>query len=192
MTKTQKIVYAFERIGQAIRVLQWRVHGNEGLSPLQQHVLRFILQHPQKLCTVSALASEFDVRRPTMSDTVKALVAKGLVKKQADSADARSYTIALSDDGQVYMEAMEDYVSEMQQPIDQLSPADQNQLFLTLTQIIHALNLKGIISIQRMCFTCRFYSSQGPGQAMCQLLGKPLPATELRLDCEDHMTITEA
>ena len=65
---------------------------------------------------------------------------------------------------------------------------DKVNLLLSLLDIIRHLNQTGIITIQRMCFSCQFYESNKNGQGhYCELLKTKLANTELRLDCPDHI-----
>jgi hypothetical protein len=55
--------------------------------------------------------------------------------------------------------------------------------------LIAALQNVGIITLARMCRTCRFFRpDHHPGGAPhhCALLDKPLAERELRLDCPEH------
>ncbi|RMF89135.1 MAG: MarR family transcriptional regulator, partial [Nitrospinota bacterium] len=59
-----------------------------------------------------------------------------------------------------------------------------------LMQLIESLQRAGIISLSRMCFTCRFFQPDTyPDPAAphhCRLMEKPLALSELRFDCPDH------
>ncbi len=95
----RKIVVALERISEAFRVLLWNESKENALSPIQIQALIFLLFHTADKCTISYLAKEFNLSKPTMSDSIKVLVQKGLVKKIADTEDSRSYNIALTASG---------------------------------------------------------------------------------------------
>ena len=96
-----KIVAGLERISQAFKVLLWNKAKQLGLSPIQIQILIFIAYHKNEYCNVSFLAQEFNVTKPTISDAVRALNKKNLIVKDHSSADNRSYSIFLSEQGKV-------------------------------------------------------------------------------------------
>ena len=59
-----------------------------------------ILRHVNKgICSVSDLASEKQISRPAISQSVDVLVNKGLITRQQDSHDRRFVKLALTDAG---------------------------------------------------------------------------------------------
>ena len=71
-----KIVAGLERLSQAFRTLLWEKAKEFGLSPIQIQVLIFIHYHSKEKSTVSYLAQEFNLTKPTISDAIKALEQK--------------------------------------------------------------------------------------------------------------------
>jgi len=94
-----KIVVGLERISEAFRALLWEYAKTIGLSPIQIQILIFVAYHREQLCTVSHLAKEFNLTKPTISDAVKALEKKGMISKHKTLVDSRSYFIALTEEG---------------------------------------------------------------------------------------------
>ncbi|HWK59593.1 MAG TPA: MarR family winged helix-turn-helix transcriptional regulator [Parapedobacter sp.] len=183
-----KIVASLERIAQAFRVLLWNESKTNGLSPIQMQVLIFLLHHGEEMRKVSYLASEFNMTKATISDTVKALEQKGLISKEYDQYDTRSYCIHLSAAGKAIAGRTALFTKELKAPIELLDADDKENLLLSLIGIIRHLNKTGIITIQRMCFTCSHYRP-GPGGNghFCQLINQSLAPTELRVDCPEHL-----
>ncbi|MGL5890677.1 MAG: MarR family winged helix-turn-helix transcriptional regulator, partial [Bacteroidia bacterium] len=94
-----KSVAALERISEAFRVLLWDENRRNGLSPVQNQVIVFLLHHSGAVCSVSSLAAEFNVSKPTMSDAVKVLEQKELIRREIANGDARSFLISLTAKG---------------------------------------------------------------------------------------------
>lgn len=188
-----KIVASLERISQAFRVLLWNESKEFSLSPIQIQVLIFLLHHSDEKRKVSYLAEEFNMTKPTISDTIKTLEQKQLIKKEYEPHDTRSYIINLTKKGKDIATQTSLFAKQIQIPIDKLHSTDKENLLLSLLDIIHHLNKSGIITIQRMCFTCHFYKSNNKGQEhFCELLNQKLAHTELRIDCEEHkLKLTE-
>ena len=145
------------------------------------------MHHSDEKRKVSYLADEFNMTKATISDTVKTLEQKQLIKKEYETNDTRSYIIHLTKKGNDLAEQTSLFAKQIQIPIDKLHATEKENLLLSLLDIIHHLNKSGIINIQRMCFTCHFYKSNKNGQEhFCGLLNTKLADTELRIDCAEH------
>jgi len=182
-----KIIASLERIGQAFRVLLWNQSKEFSLSPIQIQVLIFLLHHSEEKRKVSYLADEFNMTKATISDTIKTLEEKKLIEKEYDQRDIRSYIIHLTNKGKKVAEQTSLFTESIQTPVANLPPSDKENLLISLLDIIRHLNQSGIITIQRMCFTCSYYQLQKDGQKhFCNLLNQKLADTELRIDCPEH------
>jgi DNA-binding MarR family transcriptional regulator len=182
-----KIVASLERVSQAFRVLLWNESKEFSLSPIQVQVLIFLLYHAGEKRKVSYLANEFNMTKATVSDTVKTLEQKKLIKKEFEPHDTRSYIIQLTNKGREIAEKTSMFSKQIQIPIEKMHSTDKANLLLSLFDIIHHLNKSGIITIQRMCVTCHFYKTNKTGQEhFCGLLNTKLADNELRIDCAEH------
>ncbi len=180
-----KIVVALERLSGAFRVLLWNESKQNALSPIQIQILIFLLFHPGEKCKVSYLAQEFNMTKPTISDSVKSLLEKDLVKKYEDPLDIRSYTIGLTGAGKQAAMKSADFASAIEEPLNLISGEQKEAMLTGLLKIILELNRAGVITIQRMCFTCSNYSVVN-GNHYCKLLQARLANNELRVDCKEH------
>jgi len=167
--------------------LLWNECKEFSLTPIQVQLLIFLLHHSDEKRKVSYLADEFNMTKATISDTVKTLEQKQLIKKEYETNDTRSYIIHLTKKGNDLAEQTSLFAKQIQIPIDKLHATEKENLLLSLLDIIHHLNKSGIITIQRMCFTCHFYKSNKNGQEhFCGLLNTKLADTKLRIDCAEH------
>ena len=78
-----------------------------------------------------------------------------------------------------------DFSSPLKKQFDGFSQSELESLFGTLSQLIHKLNHKGILSVQRTCYGCKFYEKSQTGN-YCNLLQKELMTEEIRLDCPEY------
>ncbi len=179
-----KIVVGLERISEAFRVLLRQAGKTWGLSPIQIQILIFIKYHEEAYCGVSYLAKEFNVAKPTISDAVKSLEKKGLVKKSRDGADSRSFVIQLSSRGAKMVASLEDFAQPVTGVVRGLAEPEQERLFASISQIIYRLHLSGIISVQRTCYACKYFHTTDDGN-YCQLIQTKLEETDIRLDCPE-------
>jgi DNA-binding MarR family transcriptional regulator len=179
-----KIVVGFQRISEVFKILLWEKAKLVGLSPIQIQILIFIAYHKQELCNVSHLAREFNVTKPTISDAVRILDKKGLITKDLSSADSRSYSIQLSTSGKKIVAETENFADPLKNQLNGIQQQDLESLFETLTKLIYQLNSNGILTVQRICYGCKFYK-QIENKDFCNLMDKQLLNSEIRLDCAE-------
>lgn len=183
-----KIVDSLEKVAQAFRVLLWNQGKEHALSPLQVQILLYLLRQRPENRKVSALAAEFDMSKATISDTVKTLGQKGLIIREREEKDTRSFVIHLTERGRKIAETTSVFARQIRIPIRNMPQSDKENLLLSLMDIIRHLNRAGVITVQRMCATCAHYSPPEGGRPhFCNLLNQELHATDLRIDCPEHV-----
>ena len=180
-----RIVVALERISEAFRVLLWNESKENSLSPIQIQILIFIYFHSTEKCKVGYLADEFNMTKATISDSVKVLLSKELVTKETDPIDTRSFSLSLTNKGKKIAKKASLFASSIEQPIEKLTQEQKTIMLNGLLKLIYDLNKSGIITIQRMCFTCSNYQLE-KGVHYCKLLKSQLAENELRVDCPEH------
>lgn len=181
-----KITSGLERIASVFRVLLWEHAKTIGLSPIQIQIMIFVSYHDDTLCNVSHLAKEFNVSKPTISDSLKVLVQKGLIKKVPSEFDKRAFTAVLTLEGSAVVKETAIFANPIEASVNKLSNADKEQLFSTLKELIFGLNQVGIISVQRTCFGCHYYEKKTDGH-FCRFINKKLLDAELKIDCPDFI-----
>ena len=187
---SDKIVVGLERISEAFRVLLWDHAKKIGLSPIQIQLLIFLKYHAETLRNVSALALEFNMTKPTISDAIKMLDQKGLVQKSPGITDARSSIISLTSEGEKMVESVSSFASPIGDNLKQLDQKKLDSFYKSLVHLIYQLNQSGVISTQRTCFGCRFYEQRSKVH-YCHFLRRDLSDTQIRLDCKDFVQATD-
>lgn len=181
---SDRIVVGLERLSQAFKVLLWDKAKQLGLSPIQIQILIFVAYHEQGLNNVSLLAQEFNVTKPTVSDAVKILDKKGLIIKDYSSTDSRSYSISLSETGKAIVSETETFANPIKVLVNKFGDQEKSTFYQVLSKLIFQLNQADILTVQRMCYACKFYRKDDSGH-YCNYLEKPLRDTEIRLDCPE-------
>ncbi|MFA3783540.1 MarR family winged helix-turn-helix transcriptional regulator [Melioribacteraceae bacterium 4301-Me] len=182
-----RIVASLERISEAFRVLFWNESKKWGLSPIQLQILIFICTHSNEKCNITYLAKEFNMTKATISDAVKSLEEKSLIKRKINPNDYRSHSIELTTEGKKTVSKASYFANELEKSISSLNTNDKENLLLSLIDIIYNLTAAGVITVQRMCLTCIHYSKdEKSGEHFCKLLNKKLKNSELRIDCPEH------
>lgn len=185
----RRLADAFERLGHGLRSLAQRTAREHGLSPLQQQAVLALVRQPAARREVGALAAEFDVTTPTMSDAVTALERKGLVSR-SPGPDGRRRLLSLTDGGQEVARRLAPWDGPLLDAFARLPTEDRATTLHSLLQVIADLRRQGVVSVARTCTTCRFFESHAhPGSGAphhCHLLRAPLPLADLRTDCPEH------
>ncbi|MEP5613241.1 MAG: MarR family transcriptional regulator [Cyclobacteriaceae bacterium] len=181
-----RLIVGFERIAEVFRVLLWNHAKELGLSPIQIQLLIFLESHAIELCTVSHLAKEFNMTKPTISDAVKVLVQKDLITKVAGDGDARSYAMTLSKQGDQVIKQVKGFTTPLEKSVNELGKSEKEALYQSITKLIFQLNKDEIISVQRTCFACRFHEKKKEGH-YCHFIKEDLRDHEIRLDCGDFV-----
>ncbi len=185
-----KIVAALERLGQAFRVLLREKARAHGLSPIGAQILVYLLYHDVELRRVGQIAREFDLTPATVSDAVDALEAKGLVGREHWPEDRRVITLRLRPEGELLAAELSTWANVVGEPLENYPLEDREVVMRFLMGLIGSLQRSGVVTVARMCVTCRFFERDArPGTGSphhCRLLDVPLARSDLRIDCPEH------
>ncbi len=182
-----RILVALERLSEVFRILLWRETRDRALSPIQIQFLIFLLTHKASLRKVSVLAREFNLTQATVSDAVRVLEEKELIRRLNDPTDLRSHLIELTKKGKTLAAQMSSFANELLVPIRDLHRDDKEALLLSLLKIIRHLTDAGVIHPNRICLTCAHFRKAASGEKhFCTLLNARIGPGNLRVDCPDH------
>jgi DNA-binding MarR family transcriptional regulator len=185
-----KIVAALERLSQVFRVRLREVAWEHDLSPTQTQFLIYLLHHDVELRRVSQLAREFDLTQATVSDAVASLETKGLIKREEWPEDQRVVTLRLTPDGEKLATTLSRWADPISEHLEHFSPEEREAVMRFLIGLIGSLQRSGLITVARMCVTCKFFRQDiHPGEPSphhCGLLDVPLGRVDLRVDCPEH------
>lgn len=183
-----KIVAGLERLSQVFRILLWEKAKVHSLSPIQIQLLIFIHHHTADKTTISYLAQEFNFTKPTISDAIKVLEQKKLIKKLADAKDTRSFSIQLTAAGKKIVTETEHYTQPLTSLISKINGADKEVLWHHVSTLILQLNKLEVLSVQRTCFNCRHYTMKNKTH-FCNLLQQKLETHDIRIDCGEFQIL---
>jgi DNA-binding MarR family transcriptional regulator len=188
-----RIVAALERLSQVFRVRLGVEARRRNLSPIQAQFLIYMLHHDVELRRVSQLAREFDLTQATVSDAVASLETKGLLRREPWPEDRRVLTLRLTTEGDELATSLSDWAEPIREHLERFSPGEREAVMRFLMELAGSLQRSGLITVARMCVTCRFFRRDvRPGQTSphhCGLLDVPLGGHDLRVDCPEHEAI---
>lgn len=180
-----KIVAALDRIARGIRAHRQQVATEVGISPLQAELLRVIGEGVPPPATPGALAIELGVRQPTVSDSLRFLEAKGMLRRDPDPGDGRRTVVTLTVHGRAVFDRLGEADGVLRETVASLPDADRERTHLVLLEVIERMLRAGIIDVARTCTTCSFFQPGAP-TPHCGLLRIPLPPPALRINCPEY------
>lgn len=188
-----RIVAALERLSQVFRVQLREEARRRNLSPIQAQFLIYLLHHDVELRRVSQLAREFDLTQATVSDAVASLKTKGLLRREQWPDDRRVVTLRLTPDGEELASGLSRWADPIREHVEGFSPGERETVMRFLIELAGSLQRSGLITVARMCVTCRFFRRDvhpgGDSPHHCGLLDVPLGGSNLRVDCPEHEAV---
>ncbi|GIX03718.1 MAG: MarR family transcriptional regulator [Planctomycetaceae bacterium] len=184
-----KIVAALERMTHVFERELWHAAWQFRLSPTQAQILLH-LGRLQQGCNIQHLSGRFALRHATLSDSVKALCRRGLLKRQRDAQDGRAVTLTLTAAGKRVVRALSPWMQPIQNQVAAVTPNAKGVVLGFLLELIARCQAEGLVPLVPMCTTCvyfeadRYADPQAPHH--CKLLNQPLRLVELRVECPDH------
>ena len=185
-----RIVAALERLSQVFRVRLREEARERNLSPIQAQFLIYLLHHDVELRRASQLAKEFGLTQATVSDAVASLETKGFVRREQWPEDRRVVTLRLTPDGEKLALGLSNWAEPVREHLERFPPEEREAVMRFLMELAGSLQRSGLITVARMCVTCRFFRRDAhPREALphhCGLLDVPLGSPNLRVDCPEH------
>lgn len=192
----QRIAAGLARLGQVARHQFWSDAGGAdgGLNPTQAQILLHLGRQKGSPPRLAGLAAELGITPPTASDSVAALISKGLVSKGPVAGDARGVAIALTPAGLAQSSRLAERSNVLADVAASLPPAEQAALLRSLMAMVRDLQARGAIPAARMCASCRYFTPYAHTQPHgpvakphhCAFIDAPIGDGDLRLDCPDH------
>ncbi len=181
-----KITELLERISRIFKVLQWEVSKEYKISPIQIQFLIYIDTHPREFCNVSNLAREYFLKPSTVSDAISSLVKKGLIQKEINKKDKRSYSLKTTKKGEEIVKKILSWNKKIEETIQELTKKEKEEIYGLLLLLIKKLQERGFFQSLRICFTCKNFEEVNGKTPICKLTGKKIPFGEIKIDCLLH------
>ena len=185
---TQRITQGLAKISLAMRHNAWQQAGPRGLNPTQSQILVLLQQHP--MIGVGEVARQLAVTSASVSDSVRALVEKKLVKKTTSKKDTRAVTLSLTASGKAEAARNNTWPDLLSVAVDSMSDSERQIFVRSLVKMVRTLQESGKIPVSRMCVSCRFFKPDTyVAEALphhCDFVNAPFGDAQLRFDCPDH------
>lgn len=188
---TENILFGMEKINQINRILLWEIAKTENLGPIQIQFIEFIAHQPLKTSTISELAMEFNLKKPTVSDSIRNLEEKGFILKKRSHLDSRVYHLGLTSQGEEKICRIKQTFFILREVVNSFSAQDKQIISQFFIRLIMEMQKKGIIQGFRICLNCQ--NLQIGNQAdhanvwMCQLTKRCFSMNEMQLNCHHFL-----
>jgi DNA-binding MarR family transcriptional regulator len=189
-----RIANGLAKIALAIKSRAWREGGNQWLPPLQAQTLRLLLKRVGYATPVSLIAQDLAVTMPTVSEMLRVLMRKGMIKRVQSKDDHRVFNIELTVKGKREAARLSEWPYLLAATQD-LSQAEQVSLLRATIKVIRSLQEQGEISTARMCVTCRYFRPDAHQDEAnphhCEYVDAAFGDHLLRVDCSEHQAAPE-
>jgi DNA-binding MarR family transcriptional regulator len=184
-----RIATGLAKIGLALKHQGIERASSRGISPTQAQILTLLANAPAGL-RPSALADQLAVSHPTVTDSARVLVEKGMVEKVSDPADARATRLKLTSSGVTEARHAASWPDFLAGAVDAMAEREQEVFYGGLVKMIRTLQERGQIPLTGMCLTCHHFEPHAhAGSELphhCHFVDAPIGVRALRLDCPDH------
>jgi DNA-binding MarR family transcriptional regulator len=182
-----RLLAGLSKIALILRHQGWSEAGEHGLTPTQSQILTLLWSRRPTALGVSEVAEELALTKPTVSDSVSALVRKELLQKERSPRDARAVDLRLTPRGEDIAAGSAGWPEFLTSAVRSLSPREQAIFLRGLVKMVHSLQEQGYVPVSRMCVNCSSFQpsrdSQSETPHFCEALNTSMPDHALRLDC---------
>jgi DNA-binding MarR family transcriptional regulator len=173
-----------ERLGNLVRADVRAVCNEYGMRPVQLEALGFLTQCNRYSDTPQAVAEYLGLTKGTVSQTLKVLEKKGLLRKYSDAGDKRLVHLKPTARGRRLVERA--VPSEaLTLGIDKLSSSESQVAVESLRLLLRSVQQANELKTFAPCHTCRFNQKREGGH-FCELTQESLAAQDIVLLCREH------
>jgi DNA-binding MarR family transcriptional regulator len=183
-TETREVHDLIERLGNLVRADVRATCHAYGVRPVQLEALSFLLQCNRYSDTPQAVAEFLGLTKGTVSQTLKVLEEKGLLRKQGDAGDKRLVHLKPTTKGRRLVERAVPAES-LTLGIEKLSMSESQATVEALRILLRSVQKANDLKTFAPCHTCRF-NQKREGGYFCELTQEPLADREVTLLCREH------
>ena len=138
--------------------------------------------------TVSSLSATLHLTPPTVSDSLKALVRKGLLTRRRSPEDGRRVIFRPTPAGIESAQRIMAWAGPLEDSLDRMSTDELRAVMCGLTRLLHDRVREGYRVEEPMCANCADFEviSWPEGRFRCRARQSWLPVEGLRTDCPGH------
>ncbi|WP_044872387.1 MarR family winged helix-turn-helix transcriptional regulator [Pseudomonas sp. LFM046] len=179
----------FERLTSLMRIWHREQPLLAELQPVQLSALEYLARCNHYSDTPLAVTEYLGLTKGTVSQSLKALEAKGLIEKRQDQHDKRSVHLVLTPAARELLGAVTppDFLANAAAEMG----ADATELERLLGELLRTVQRQVDVPGFGLCKTCRFHQ-QRDGEPFCGLTQEPLSRPSIELICREHQPRDDA
>ena len=173
-----------ERLNNLLR-MEVRTFGLKyGLQPVQIEALTYLTRCNRYSDTPQAVTEYLGLTKGTVSQSLKVLAEKGLLRKQQDTDDKRITHLAVTGKGRKLIEQAFP-VKSLEAALAKTNSLQGKNLEETLRSLLHEMQQQHGRKTFAACHTCRFNERHKKGY-VCGLTKEALSERDIQLICREH------
>lgn len=185
MTENNRAAHdLIERLCNLVRADVRAVCNKHGMRPVQLEALGFLMQCNRYSDTPQAVAEYLGLTKGTVSQTLKVLEKKGLLRKYSDAGDKRLVHLKPTARGRRLVERAVP-AEALTLGIDKLSRSESQVAVESLRLLLRSVQQANELKTFAPCHTCRF-NQKHEGGYFCELTQESLAAQDIVLLCREH------
>ncbi|MGH8104490.1 MAG: MarR family winged helix-turn-helix transcriptional regulator [bacterium] len=183
------LVACLSRLSQALQRFVREVAEPTHLSPDQIRFMMYLRNATPRAATIMDLSRTFLLGHPTVSESMRALIRRKLVKR-IPTGPGRRARLELTGQGKKVTEKLTHYANPLQESMSALHSGEKFALLFALLKIIKGLQDREAIPPTRLCVNCvhfhpnEFEAAEAPHR--CDDYGIALATGSLRLECPEY------
>lgn len=185
MQNTNSAVYAYlDRINNLIRSQEQLICKEFDLQPVQLRMLTYLDLCNQYSNTPAGVTEYMKLTKGTVSQSLKALEAKGYIEKRPDSQDKRQVHLEVTEAGQEILEHLPpSLIGEVNQ---MLGKEAAQETATVLHRLLVIMQRENGMSGFGVCRTCHYHQVHDEHHFRCGLTEELLAAPQAELICREH------
>ncbi len=180
VTATPSLYDMLERLGLLFRSEMRRNAADHGLALAQLEVLHYLARANRYSDTPQGVTEFVGTTKGTVSQTLRTLEDKGLLRKRPDASDGRLQHCTLTAKGKRVVER-----TDISRAVAELEPACSARLTADLSLLLGELQRRGGNKTFGICHSCRHFRREPEGYR-CGLTQEPLSVGDSERICREH------
>ncbi|MFC1888056.1 MarR family winged helix-turn-helix transcriptional regulator, partial [Candidatus Cloacimonadota bacterium] len=174
-------------------IILWDISKEISLSPIQIQFIYYINGKKHRASTVSEIASEFDLKKATVTESINNLVKKGVIVKLRSDQDKRVFFLNLTDKSESILASINKRKSMFISNISELDKDIKVKTYSSLTKLLEKFFQDQLIQKAVMCPTCLNYKElDGLGDSyICDNSNSERSLTDIKWNCENYVPVTK-
>lgn len=184
LTDSREARNLIERLGNLVRADTRAACNEYGLKLVQVEALRYLTQCNHYSDTPQAVTEFLGLTKGTVSQTLKVLEQKGLLRKRGDAKDKRLVHLNPTAKGRRLVERTMSAATVVQ-GIGKIPMSDNQVSVDSLRALLRSVQVANDLKTFAPCYTCRF-NQKRKSDYFCRLTNEPLAEQDVALLCREH------